>query len=159
MTNAERDHETSIRVRYCEVDRMGFLHHGHYLAYFEEGRTELMRSMGVTYREVEDAGTLLVVVETGVRHRQPARYDDLLTIRTQLAEVRGVRLRFEYDVVRGDELLATGHTVLASTDTDGRPRRLPADLRERMAAVSPNTVSPRTMSRKDQPSSNVQGTP
>jgi len=153
MSDAGPGNETSIRVRYCEVDRMGFLHHGHYLAYFEEGRTELMRSLGVTYREVEDAGTLLVVVETGVRHKQPARYDELLTIRSCLTEVRGVRLRFEYDVTRGEELLATGHTVLASTDTDGRPRRLPEDLRRRMAVLAPDA-----MNRKDRPTTNVQGT-
>ncbi len=153
MSDAGPGNETSIRVRYCEVDRMGFLHHGHYLAYFEEGRTELMRSLGVTYREVEDAGTLLVVVESGVRHRQPARYDDLLTIRTRLTEVRGVRLRFDYHVMRDDDLLATGHTVLAATDTQGRPRRLPADLRGRMGAVTPAAST-----RKDQPAPNVQGT-
>ncbi|MDJ0523045.1 MAG: thioesterase family protein [Planctomycetota bacterium] len=122
-------HETPVRVRYGEVDRMGFLYHGHYLVYFEMGRTEMLRSLGVTYRDLEDQGTLLVVVETGQRHLIPAGYDDHLVVRTTLAQVRGVRLRFEYELRRDEDLLATGHTVLASCDTSGRPRRMPTDLR------------------------------
>lgn len=102
--------------------------HGHYLAYFEHGRTELLRSLGVTYRAVEDAGTLLMVVEAGVKYERPARYDDLLTVRTRLTEARHVRLRFEYEVLRDGERLARGHTVLAAADAGGKPRRLPAEL-------------------------------
>lgn len=128
-------HETQVRVRYGEVDRMGVVYHGHYLVYFEQGRTELLRSLGVTYRAVEDAGTLLVVVDTGVRYDRPARYDDLLTVATRLVKLGRVRLRFEYEVLREGERLATGHTVLASTDSAGRPKRLPADLLERMGSL------------------------
>lgn len=133
MTAPVPTHETDIRVRYAEVDRMGFVHHGNYLAYFEEGRTELLRAAGVTYREIEDAGTLLVVVESAIRHLKPAAYDDLLTVRTRLVEQRRVRLRFEYEVLREGECLTRGHTVLAATDREGRPRRLPADLMDRVA--------------------------
>ncbi len=111
---------------------MGVVYHAHYLAYFEQGRTEFLRALGTAYREVEEQGTLLVVVETGLRFLRPARYDDLLTVRTWLREVRGVRLRFEYEVVREDETLATGHTVLAHTDLDGRPCRPPAKLADMM---------------------------
>ena len=109
-------HETPVRVRYGEVDRMGVLHHRHYLTYFENGRTAMLRDLGASYRDVEDAGTLLVVVETGVRYMRPAGYDDLLTIRTRLAEARGVRVRFEYEIRRKGRLLATGFTVLAACD-------------------------------------------
>lgn len=121
-------HETFVRVRYGEVDRMGVLHHRHYLTYFEEGRTEMLRALGASYREVEDAGTLLVVVETGVRYIRPAGYEDGLTVRTRLAEARGVRVRFEYEIRREGRLLATGFTVLASCDAKGRPTRPPAEL-------------------------------
>ena len=126
----DRVHETPVRVRYGEVDRMGFLYHGHYLVYFEQGRTEYLRSLGATYRELEEAGTLLVVVETGQRFLRPAGYDDHLTIRTGLTEVRGVRLRFDYEICRDGDLLATGFTLLASCDSAGRPRRMPGRLRE-----------------------------
>jgi len=132
-------HQTPVRVRYCEVDRMGVAYHAHYLVWFETGRTELLRSLGGTYRALEEEGTLLMIVETGVRHHRPADYDDLLVVETRLASVRGVRLRFEYAIRRGEELLATGFTVLASTDAQGRPRRLPAAFRARLAAVAPAT--------------------
>ncbi|MDJ0975406.1 MAG: thioesterase family protein [Planctomycetota bacterium] len=128
-------HETQVRVRYGEVDRMGVVYHGHYLVYFEQGRTELLRSLGVTYRAVEDAGTLLVVVDTGARYYLPARYDDLLTVSTRLVDFGRIRMRFEYEVSRDGDRLATGHTVLASTDSEGRPKRLPADLLERMNSL------------------------
>jgi acyl-CoA thioester hydrolase len=127
-------HETSVRVRYGEVDRMNVAYHAHYLVWFEHGRTEYLRSLGGTYRALEEEGTLLVVVESGVRHLGSAGYDDLLRVRTRLAEVRGVRMRFEYEIRREDERLATGFTVLASCDETGRPCRLPAAFRERMLA-------------------------
>lgn len=114
---------------------MGVVYHGHYLAYFEQGRTEWLRSLGATYCELEDAGTLLVVTETGVRHLRSAHYDDELEIRTQLASVRGVRLRFEYEIHRGDVLVATGFTVLASADRSGRPCRPPASFLAQLGAA------------------------
>jgi len=129
-------HETRVRVRYGECDRMGVVYHAHYIVYFELGRTEYLRALGETYRRVEDEGTLLVVVETGARYHRPARYDDLLTVRTRLSELGGVRLRFEYEVTRDGEILATGFTVLASTTREGRPCRMPAAFRERVAGAA-----------------------
>lgn len=126
-------HETQVRVRYGEVDRMAVVYHANYLVYFEQGRTEYLRALGSTYRKLEDEGTLLVVVETGVRHHRPAAYDDLLTVRTRLTDLRAVRMRFDYELLRGTELLATGFTLLASTDPEGRPRRLPEAFRRRIA--------------------------
>jgi len=111
---------------------MGVAYHAHYLVWFEQGRTEYLRSLGGTYRRLEEDGTLLVVVETGVRHLRPAAYDDLLTVRTRLADLRGVRMRFEYEVLRDGDLLATGFTTLAATDRAGRPRRLPSDFLARI---------------------------
>ncbi len=143
-------HDTSVRVRYGEVDRMGYLYHGHYLAYCEQGRTEFLRSRGATYLELEEEGTLLVVVETGLRFLRPAGYDDHLIVRTALTEVRGVRLRFEYELRREDRLLATGFTVLASCNARGRPKRLPARLQEVLGRTAGDA-------RKDGRAGDVQG--
>ncbi len=114
---------------------MGIAYHPHYLVWFEHGRTEYLRSLGSTYRDLEESGTLLVVVETGVRHLKSARYDDELEVRTRLESAGGVRLRFTYEVARGDEILATGFTLLASADLRGRPRRLPAAF---VATIAPS---------------------
>ena len=132
MADSRPVHETSFRVRYGEVDRMAVVYHAHYLVYFEMGRTEFLRSLGDSYARLEDAGTLLVVVETGVRHLRPALYDDHLTVRTRLTELRGARMRFDYELLRRDSTLATGFTVLAATGRDGRPRRVPAEFRDRI---------------------------
>lgn len=132
MHPAPPPHETSFRIRYGEVDRMGYAYHANYLVFFEMGRTEMLRSMGETYRRLEEEGTLLVVVETGVRHIRPATYDDLVTVHTRLAELRGVRMRFDYELRRDGDTLATGFTVLAATDPRGKPCRIPAPFRERI---------------------------
>lgn len=129
------EHTTTVRVRYGEVDRMGIAYHGHYLAWFELGRTEFLRAQGHTYRDLEDGGALLMVVETGVRHLAPAHYDDDLSILARLVGARGATLRFEYEVRHGSRLLATGFTVLALVDRTGRPRRLGPDFLAMMSAA------------------------
>ena len=131
-------HETTVRVRYPEVDRMGVVYHAHYLVYFEQGRTEFLRAFGRSYREVEETGVLLVVADAGLKFVRPARYDDVLVVRTRLVAASGVRLRFEYEVVRPSDglLLATGHTTLASTDLEGRPTRLPDAMRAWVESVA-----------------------
>jgi acyl-CoA thioester hydrolase len=148
-------HETTVRVRYGEVDRMGVVYHAHYLAYFEAGRTEFLRSLGRTYRGVEEGGLLLVVADAGMRFRRPAGYDDLLRVRTRLTSLSGVRMRFEYEVDRPSDgaRLALGHTTLASTDREGRPVRLPADFR----ALLEGLLEPPLPSGKDEATAAVQG--
>lgn len=130
-------HDATVRVRYGEVDRMGVVYHAHYLAYVEVGRTEYLRSLGTAYREVEEAGTLLVVADAGLRFLRPAGYDDVLRVRTRLVAATGVRLRFEYEVDRPSDGVrcALAHTTLAATDRSGRPTRLPADLRRRVEGL------------------------
>src|SRR5262245_52453807 len=118
-----------IRVRYAETDRMGLLHHANYFVYFEMGRTELLRHRGVSYREIEDAGILLVIVQIDCRFRKPARYDDLLSLRTTVQRVTHVKIVHRYELYRDGELLAEGHSTLACVDRDGRPRQLPPELR------------------------------
>ena len=122
------NHETTIRVRYAETDRMGLLHHANYFVYFEQARTEMLRSRGVSYREIEDSGHLLVIVEIGCKFRKPAYYDDILTIRTTVARVTHVKIVHEYRVLRGEELLAEGHSTLACVDREGKPQALPPSL-------------------------------
>jgi acyl-CoA thioester hydrolase len=121
-------HETTVRVRYAETDRMGLLHHANYFVYFELARTEMLRSKGVSYREVEDSGHFLVIIDLGCKFKRPAYYDDLLTIRTTVARVTHVKIVHEYQVFRDGELLAQGHSTLACVDREGKPQALPAIL-------------------------------
>ncbi len=123
-------HEMSIRVRYAETDRMGLLHHANYFVYFEMGRTELLRARGVSYRDMEDAGHLLVIIDIGCKFRKPARYDDLLTLRTFVERVTHVKIVHRYELYREETLLALGHSTLACIDREGRPQALPELIKD-----------------------------
>jgi acyl-CoA thioester hydrolase len=107
---------------------MGVVYHANYLLYFEIGRTELLRDRGLAYRALEDRGIFLPVVETGVQYKGQARYDDDLEIRTTVELASPVRIRFEYEAWRSEDLLAEGFTVLACLGDDRRPKRLPDDV-------------------------------
>lgn len=122
-------HEISIRVRYAETDRMGLLHHANYFLYFEMGRTELLRQRGLTYREIEDSGHLLVIIDIGCKFKRPAYYDDLLTLATSVAKVSHVKIVHHYELSRDGVLLAQGHSTLACVDREGKPQALPDLLR------------------------------
>jgi acyl-CoA thioester hydrolase len=117
--------EIQIRVRYAETDRMGLLHHANYLVYFEQGRTELLRQSGRSYKELEDAGHFLVLAKVEVRYRLPARYDDLLTLRTIVTRTTPVRIEHRYEVLRDAQLLAEGSSTLACVDREGRLQAMP----------------------------------
>jgi len=120
---------TQIRVIYGDTDQMGVVYYANYLRFFEAGRNEFLRAKGLRYREVEQRlGVLLPVTEAAVSYRTSARYDDLLTVETALAELRRVSARFDYRVLRGEDLVATGHTVHACLDAQGRVRRVPPEL-------------------------------
>lgn len=125
--------EIHIRVRYAETDRMGLVHHGNYIVYFEQARTELLRAAGATYKDMEDAGYLLVITKVEVRYRRPAYYDDLLTVRTRVERTTSVRIDHTYQVFRGDELVAEGSSTLACVDRAGSPQALPEFLRDSKA--------------------------
>src|SRR5436190_18887577 len=92
--------EIQVRVRYAETDRIGLLRHANYLVYFEQARTELLRGRGVTYKDLEDQGYLLVLTRVEVKYRSPARYDDLLTVRTTVTRTTPVRIEHKYEVLR-----------------------------------------------------------
>jgi acyl-CoA thioester hydrolase len=121
--------DITVRVRYAETDRMGLVHHANYLVYFEQARTELLRLQGRTYKDMEDAGFLLVLTKVEVRYRRPAHYDDVLTIRTTVERTTSVRIDHRYEVLRGGELVAEGSSTLACVDRTGRPQALPDFLR------------------------------
>ena len=121
--------EITIRVRYAETDRMGLLHHANYLVYFEQGRTELLRESGLAYKDLEDKGYLLVLTKVEVRYRSPARYDDLLTLRTTVLRTTAVRIDHKYEMLREGVLVAEGTSTLACVDRDGRVQALPDFLR------------------------------
>ncbi|HLA79950.1 MAG TPA: thioesterase family protein [Vicinamibacteria bacterium] len=126
---------STLRVRYAETDQMGVAWHGEYLAWFEVARTDLLRNLGLSYRELEEQGLRLPVIEAQVRYLRPARYDDLLEIRTAISHLSGARVSFAYDVLRqeGTVPLAHGTTSHAAVDREGRPRRLPEELRRRLS--------------------------
>ena len=118
------EHEIEIRVRYSETDAMGVLHHSRYLNYFEMGRTELLRASGGSYREMEERGRFLVVTKVAVQYRSPARYDDLLSLRTKLARISFAKLEHSYELLRGDQLLTRAETTLACVDREGKVQRM-----------------------------------
>jgi acyl-CoA thioester hydrolase len=122
-------HEIPIRVRYVETDPMGYLHHSHYFTYFEMGRTELLRAMGYRYRDLEERGYFMVVAKIACRFRKPARYDDLLTLRTTVARVTRARIDHRYELLRDGELLTDAESTLACVDREGNLQAIPEELR------------------------------
>ena len=115
-----------VTVRYAETDMMGIVYHANYLPWFEVGRTTLLKEIGVPYRKLEEEGFRLPVLEVSAKYIRPALYDDTLEIVTTLRERPLLRIFLEYEVRRGDELLATGSTMHAFVDREGKPVRPPA---------------------------------
>jgi acyl-CoA thioester hydrolase len=133
-------HRAEIRVRYEETDQGGVVYHANHFRYFEVGRTELLRSLGATYRDLEAAGTRLVVIEATARYLGPARYDDVLAVETTLREARGATLVFDYAIrIAGGDgpAVVEGSTTLACLGAQGRPKRLPEPLRGIVDRLAP----------------------
>jgi len=122
-------HTITIRVRYPEVDAMGFLHHSRYLQYFEMGRVELLRTLGVSYADLVRQGVLFVVVKVEVRYKAPARYDEELQLTTRVVKQTHVRIDHAYELRRGETLLAEGTTTIACVDRAGELREIPEFIR------------------------------
>ena len=130
-------HETEIRVRYAETDQMGIVHNANYLVWFEVGRSEFCRARGFSYKEMEEKdNALMVVAESYCRYKSPAYYEDLLTIRTKVEEVRSRSLRFVYEIYRpaDESLLAEGETLHVVTDENRKVRSLPKSYKEKLLA-------------------------
>jgi acyl-CoA thioester hydrolase len=128
-------HESEIRVRYAETDKMGIVHHSNYLVWFEFGRSEFCRARDFSYKEMEERdNALLVVAEVYCRYKAPAYYEDLLIIRSKVAEIRSRSLRFIYEIYRPSDqmLLAEGETLHVVTDNNKKVRSLPKSYRDKM---------------------------
>ncbi len=131
-------HETEIRVRYAETDKMGIVHHSNYLVWFELGRSEFCRARGFSYLEMEEQeNALMVVAEVYCRYKSPAYYEDLITIRTNVADIRSRSLRFIYEVYRASDqtLLAEGETLHVVTDKNKKVRSMPETYKEKLLVV------------------------
>ena len=130
-------HETEIRVRYAETDKMGIVHHSNFLVWFELGRSEFCRARGFSYLEMEEKeNALMVVAEVYCRYKSPAHYEDLITVRTNVADIRSRSLRFIYEVFRASDetLIAEGETLHVVTDRNKKVRSLPEAYKEKLLA-------------------------
>jgi acyl-CoA thioester hydrolase len=127
-------HEFKVRVRYAETDQMGVVYHGNYAQYFEMGRVEWLRNLGVSYRSMEEEGIMLPVVSLTMNYKKPARYDDLLTVRTIFKKQESVKIEFDYEILNeGGELLTTGNSVLVFVNMKtGRPTTPPEYINEKL---------------------------
>ncbi len=128
-------HETEVRVRYAETDQMGIVHNSNYLVWFEVGRSEFCRARGFSYKEMEEKdGALMVVAESYCRYKSPAYYEDLLTVRTKVEELRSRSLRFVYEIYRASDetLIAEGETLHLVTDANKKVRSFPPIYKEKL---------------------------
>lgn len=114
-----------VRVRYAETDQMGFVYHGNYFTWFEAARIQMLDDMGIPYKTIEAEGAFLPVLTAHADYRMPATFDDRLKIHTTITEKPRLRIRIDYRVTRADEELATGYTLHAFIDNEGRPTRPP----------------------------------
>jgi len=135
--------KTTIRVRYADTDRMGVVYHANYFVYFESERAELIRNLWKPYSQLEKEGLLLPILEAFCRYRKGAEYDDVLTVGTRVVDLSSTRLRFEYQIYLGDEtnLIAEGYTEHCFTGLDGKPRRMPEDLKRILTRPSQKLTS------------------
>jgi len=127
--------ETTIRVRYAETDQMGVVYYGNYFTWFEVGRVELCRQLGFEYKRMEaEDDSYIVVAEASCRYKRPARFDDLLAVRTRVIEAQRRTVRFGYEILNDGELIATGETLHVICDRNGRPKSLPEKYKKYFAA-------------------------
>ena len=130
-----------IRVIFGDTDQMGVVYYANYLRFFESARAAYWRALGRSYKDLVEWGVAMPVVEAHCDYKRPAFYEDLLIVDVEVIEVRAASVRFGYKVLRGEELIASGHTRHAIIGTDGRPRRLPEQLRDAIPALPPRATS------------------
>ena len=130
-------HEFTVRVRYAETDQMGVVYHGNYAQYFEMGRVEWLRNLGLTYKFMEENGVMLPVVSLTMNYKKPARYDDLLTVRTIFKKQDSVKIEFDYEILNEQgELLTIGNSVLVFVNMQtGRPILPPGYVLDKINVV------------------------
>jgi acyl-CoA thioester hydrolase len=149
--------EAITRVRYAETDQMGVVYHGNYFTWFEIGRVELCRELGFEYKQMEiEDDSFIVVAEARCRYKRPARFDDVLAIRTRVTQCQKRTLRFGYEIVNqaSGELLATGETLHVICDSRGRPKSLPEKYRQffQVTPIAAAEASPDETERDPEPS-------
>ena len=134
MSNLEKYSEIQLRVRYGETDQMGIVYYGNYAQYFEIGRTEWLRNMGVTYKQMEERGIKLPVISLAVNFKKSVGYDDLIKVRTTLKKIPSVSIEFDYEILNeNDEVVTTGNTVLVFIDINrNRPTRCPQYILDKL---------------------------
>jgi acyl-CoA thioester hydrolase len=122
--------QTKLRVRYAETDKMGYVYYGDYAQYFEVGRVEALRELGWSYREMEESGIILPVLEFSVRYHKPAFYDDLITIKTQIKETPSTRIKFHHEIYneKGKKLTTGIVTLVFINMKTGKPCGAPKDM-------------------------------
>ena len=127
MSNLSKKTEIEFRVRYGETDQMGVVYHGNYAQYFEMGRTGWLREMGFSYRALEESGIMLPVISLSINYKKPARYDDLIKVKTTLVKLPSVTIEFNYEIVNEkNEILTIGNSVLVFIDTSkNKPTKCP----------------------------------
>ena len=128
-------HDVQLRVRYADTDQMGYVYYGNYAAFYEVGRVESFRSLGVAYKSLEEMGVMMPVLEMKSKFHQPAKYDDLLTIRVSIPEMPRVKILYQYEIFNeAEQLLHTGETTLAFINMQsGRPVRMPQVMHDLLA--------------------------
>ncbi len=126
-----------IRVRYGETDQMGYVYYGNYAQYFEVGRVEALREIGISYKELEEAGTLLPVSDFEIKYFKPAFYDDEIEVHTRIISIKGARMNFTYKTLnQNGDVLNQAKTTLVSIDREtGRPSRCPKILEDKMNRI------------------------
>ena len=132
-----KDYEFSLRVRYAETDQMGVVYHGNYAQYFEMGRVEWLRNLGISYKWMEENGVMLPVVSLQMNYKKPARYDDLLRVKTILKSQTSVKIEFDYEIYNEqNDLLTTGYSMLVFVDMKtGRPIVPPSYVTEKISQL------------------------
>ncbi|MFC4740638.1 acyl-CoA thioesterase [Flavobacterium ponti] len=130
-----KEYQFSVRVRYAETDQMGVVYHGNYAQYFEMGRVEWLRNMGVSYKWMEENGIMLPVVSLTINYKKPARYDDLLTVKTVFKRQTSVKIEFDYEIYNEkQELLTTGYSMLVFVDMKtSKPTIPPSYIMDKLA--------------------------
>ena len=137
--------DTTVRVRYAETDQMGVVYYGNYFTWFEIGRVEFCRQVGFEYKQMEiEDDSFIVVAEASCRYKRPARFDDLLTVRTRVTGSQRRTVRFGYEIFRHspEELIATGETLHVICDSKGRPKALPEKYRQYFPLIDANGAAP-----------------
>jgi acyl-CoA thioester hydrolase len=132
-----KEHEFNVRVRYSETDQMGVVYHGNYAQYFEMGRVEWLRNLGISYKWMEENGIMLPVVSLNINYKKPARYDDLLTVKTIFKSQTSVKIEFDYEIYNENkELLTIASSILVFVDMKtSRPTLPPVYVNEKLSKM------------------------